>query len=156
MAAHSARSALPETVVDHAALRVNQASIIVVAAVAFALDARWLVALLCVALAVGTAAPPLAPFKSLYTRVLRPRGLLRSDIRPDDPAPHQFAQGMGAGVLALALVAFVAGAGALGWGLVVVVAALAAVNLLAGFCAGCFVYYQLGRRGWLPRSRATS
>ena len=35
----------------------------------------------------------------------------------------------------------------LGWLLVGVVIALAAVNLFLGFCLGCFMYYQLARRG---------
>jgi hypothetical protein len=32
-----------------------------------------------------------------------------------------------------------------GWSLAGVVALLAALNLFLGFCAGCFVYYQLNR-----------
>lgn len=139
----------PGKVVDHAALRVNQGAIVLFAAVAFLLNAPWLVLLLCLALALGTAMPALAPFKAFYARVLRPSGLVRPDRRAGDAAPHQFAQGMGAGVLALAVILFVLGVAALGWIMVVLVAVLAAVNLLVGFCAGCFVYYQLGRLGWL-------
>jgi hypothetical protein len=30
------------------------------------------------------------------------------------------------------------------------VVSLAAVNLFLGFCAGCFMYYQLARRGLRP------
>ncbi len=136
--------------VDHTALRVNQASIVLVAALAFLLNVPLLVALLFLAMAVGTAVPSLAPFKALYARVLRPAGLLRPDPRPDDPAPHQFAQGLGAVVLGIAIVTFLAGATALGWALTGLVALLAAVNLLAGFCLGCYIYYQLARRGLLP------
>ena len=137
-------------IVDHTALRVNQSAIILISAIAFVLNAPWLVALLCLALALGTAVPALAPFKGLYARVLLPAGLVRPDRRLDDPAPHRFAQGMGAGVLALAVVALLLKASSLGWTLVGLVAVLAAVNVLAGFCAGCFIYYQLGRRGLLP------
>ena len=39
--------------------------------------------------------------------------------------------------LALAIVA--------GWALAIVVIVLAAINLIFGFCAGCFVYFQLAR-----------
>lgn len=141
-------------IVDHTALRVNQSAIVLIAAIAFLLNAPWLVALLCLALALGTAMPALAPFKALYARVLLPAGLLRPDRRPDDPASHRFAQGMGAGVLTLAVVALLLKASAFGWLLVGLVALLAAVNLLAGFCAGCFIYYQLGRRGLLPGAHA--
>lgn len=140
----------PDTRVDHTALRVNQACIITIALLAFLFDAPWLAALLCLALVVGTLAPALAPFKSLYLHVLKPAGLLKPDVKRDSPAPHQFAQGMGGGVLALSIIAFALGAAPVGWALVILVAILAAVNLFAGFCAGCFVYYQLGRRGLLP------
>jgi uncharacterized membrane protein len=34
-----------------------------------------------------------------------------------------------------------------GWVLVWIVIALASLNLFVGFCAGCFVYYQLNRLG---------
>ncbi|HMQ34233.1 MAG TPA: DUF4395 family protein [Chloroflexaceae bacterium] len=33
----------------------------------------------------------------------------------------------------------------LGWALALMVVALAAINLIFGFCAGCFVYTQLAR-----------
>ena len=52
---------------------------------------------------------------------------------------------MGAVVLLLAVLALFSGAVAIGWGLAFVVIALAAVNLIFGFCAGCFVYFQLAR-----------
>jgi Domain of unknown function (DUF4395) len=77
--------------------------------------------------------------------VLRPAGLLRPDVHAESAAPHRFAQGMGAGVLLIALAAFALGGPALGWGLSLLVIALAAVNLFFGFCAGCFVYFQLER-----------
>ena len=41
--------------------------------------------------------------------------------------------------------ALFAGYVTLGWGLVWLVAALAALNAFAGFCAGCMVYYWLRR-----------
>ncbi|MDR7512746.1 MAG: DUF4395 family protein, partial [Armatimonadota bacterium] len=67
---------------------------------------------------------------------------------PDDPAPHRFAQGVGAAVLALATVAFAAGSPAAGWTLAALVGALALLNLTRGFCAGCFLYGWLVRLGW--------
>jgi hypothetical protein len=66
-------------------------------------------------------------------------------VHAEDPAPHRFAQGLGAAVLLAATLALFAGAAALGWGLAFVVIGLAAINLLFGFCAGCFVYFQLAR-----------
>ena len=131
--------------VDRTALRVNQAFIIGLLALAFLFDQPWLVAFVFAVMAIGTAFPPAALFQRIYRDVLRPAGLLKPDVQDEDSAPHRFAQGMGAGVLLIATVALFAGALAIGWGLSFVVIALAAVNLFFGFCAGCFVYFQLQR-----------
>jgi hypothetical protein len=96
-------------------------------------------------MAIGTAFPQAALFQRIYRDVLRPAGLLKPDLHDEDAAPHRFAQGMGAAVLLIATIALFAGATVLGWGLSFVVIALAAVNLFFGFCAGCFVYFQLQR-----------
>ena len=127
------------------ALRVNQASIIGFLVLAFLLDQAWLVAFVCAVMAIGTAIPQAALFQRFYRDVLRPAGLLKPDLHDEDAAPHRFAQGMGAAVLLIATIALFAGAQVLGWGLSFVVIALAAVNLFFGFCAGCFVYFQLQR-----------
>ena len=131
--------------VDRTALRVNQAFIIGFLALAFLLDQPWLVVFVCAVMAVGTAFPQAALFQRIYRDVLRPMGLLKPDVQAEDAAPHRFAQGMGAAVLLIATIALLVGAIALGWGLTFVVIALAAVNLFFGFCAGCFVYFQLQR-----------
>jgi hypothetical protein len=96
-------------------------------------------------MALGTAAPALALFQRFYRDVLRPAGLLKPDVQDEEVGPHRFAQGMGASVLVVALLAFVAGAAPVGWALALLVIALAAVNLIFGFCAGCFVFFQLQR-----------
>lgn len=137
--------ARPAPPVDRTALRVNQAAIVTLLLGSFLFDQIWLVATVAVVMALGTLTPRLALFQRLYRDVLRPAGLLKPDLHEEDTAPHRFAQGMGAGVLGLALLAFLAGAAALGWALVLLVVALAAVNLLFGFCAGCFVFFQLQR-----------
>jgi hypothetical protein len=131
--------------VDHTALRVNQAAIIILLSAGFVFDQVWLVAFVCAVMAIGTAYPPAALFQRLYRDVLRPAGLLRPDIRVESATPHRFAQGLGAAVLLAASLALFAGATTLGWGLAFVVIALAAVNLFFGFCAGCFVFFQLQR-----------
>lgn len=130
---------------DRTGLRVNQALIITVLALAFVVDQPWLVVFVFAVMAVGTVFPKAALFQRLYRDVLRPAGLLRPDLNVEDAAPHRFAQGMGAGVLLVASLALFAGAAALGWGLAFVVIVLAAINLIFGFCAGCFVYFQLQR-----------
>jgi hypothetical protein len=70
--------------------------------------------------------------------------------------PHQFAQGVGSVVLLLGALALFAGATTIGWVLVLIVAALAFVNLSIQFCVGCFLYFQLDRIGLLPKSIASS
>ena len=103
---------------------------------------------------IGTIVPQAALFQQFYRQVLRPAGLLRPDLHNEDPAPHRFAQGMGSAFLLAASLAFAVGASGLGWVLAAIVAVLAAANLFFGFCAGCFVYFQLARVG-LIRSSAS-
>lgn len=133
--------------VDYTALKVNQSFIIGLLLLAFLLDQPWLVAFVGLVMLVGTLWPQAGLFKRIYSDFLKPAGLLKADPRPDTPAPHLFAQGVGALVLALAVLAFTAGGIVTGWLLVALVIVLAAVNLFAGFCAGCFIYFQLARRG---------
>ena len=136
--------------VDQTALKVNQACIVILLAWAFLFNWPWLVALVALVMLVGTFAPEAGLFKQFYSRVLRPAGLLKPDIVADAPQPHLFAQGVGGAFLLLASLAFLAGWATVGWVLTGIVIALAAVNLIFGFCAGCFMYYQLGRRGIKP------
>ncbi len=133
--------------VDHTALRFNQAMIIALLLAAFLLNQAWLVAFVAAVMLAGTLWPSAGLFKLAYTRLLRPAGLLRPHVLEDDPAPHLFAQGLGGLFLLGALAAFALGAAFVGWLLAGIVVALAAVNLFLNFCLGCFLYYQLARRG---------
>ncbi len=133
--------------VDQSALRVNQTFIIVLLVTAFVVDSVWLVALVGIVMLLGTAVPSLSLFKSLYQYVLRPAGLVRPDVIDDNPEPHRFAQGFGGVVVMAAVSALFASLTVVGWLLTAVVVILAALNLFLGFCAGCFVYYQLNRLG---------
>ncbi len=136
--------------VDRNALRTNQVAIVVLVSVAFLFDLPWLVLLTGLALVVGALEPRIAPFQLLYHRVLK-GWVVRPDVRLDDPAPHRFAQKLGGTFLLAAAVAVLGGASGVGWVLAWVVVALALVNLLFGFCAGCFLYVQLARLGLLRR-----
>lgn len=133
--------------VDQSALKVNQAFIIGLLILAFVLNSVWLVAFVGAVMLLGTAVSRLSLFKSVYQHVLRPAGVVKPDIVTDNPEPHRFAQGFGGVVVALAVVALLGGATTLGWALAGLVVVLAALNLFLGFCAGCFVYYQLNRLG---------
>lgn len=133
--------------VDQSALRVNQAFIIGLLLLAFVLDNVWLVAFVGAVMLLGTAVPTLSLFKRIYQHALRPAGIVQPDVVADNPEPHRFAQGLGGVVVAASVAALLAGQATPGWILAWVVIVLAALNLFLGFCAGCFVYYQLNRLG---------
>ncbi len=149
-------SAVGETPrVDSHLLKFSQAWTVGLTALAFVLQSRWLVVIAALCLLISAAVPAVGPFRLLYRFIAVPLRLLRPRIVEDDPAPHRFAQAIGAtfliassAVLFLAPSAFVAG-----WTLDLIVFALSLVNFTVGFCAGCFVYYQLGRLGLMPRVR---
>jgi hypothetical protein len=137
--------------VDHSALKVNQTGIVATVLVAFIGSAFYqpallLIPLLAIVLLVGTFAPQLALFKQLYLKVLKPRGIVKPRPVQDRPEPHNFAQGMGGVVLALSSVLLLALPVA-GLALALLVAVLAFVNLAFGYCLGCQIYFQLGKRG---------
>lgn len=137
--------------VDTTALKFNQASIVTLTLLGFLLDQPYLVLLVGLVLALGTVLPQAAFFKQIYLKLLKPSKLLAPNIIDDDPVPHQFAQGVGALFLlasSSALLAF--NSPGLGWTLAWIVIVLAAVNLFFNFCAGCFVYYQLDKVGFIP------
>jgi molybdopterin converting factor small subunit len=129
--------------VDHAALRTNQAMIIGVLLGAFiVMDlARALVSLI---LALGSLTG--RPGFLLY-RILRSARLFKPDVVPDHPEPHRFAQALGSAFLLAGWLALAVGLEAAGWALAWIVIALAALNLFAGLCIGCLVYYWLSRIG---------
>jgi hypothetical protein len=133
--------------VDHSALRTNQAFIIGLLLIAFVLDARWLVAFVSAVMLIGTIFPKVALFKAVYWYFLKPAQIARPDVRRDNPEPHLFAQGVGGTFLLVATAAFLANLPTLGWALSWIVVALAALNLFAGICVGCLMYYWFNRLG---------
>lgn len=133
--------------VDHTALKVNQTLIIALLVMAFLWELPWLVAFVGAVMLIGTLWPGAGLFKLVYTQFLRPAGLLKPEPRLEKAHPHLFAQGLGGLFLMLATLAFVANAVVTGWLLTAIVVFLASINLFVGFCLGCFVYYQLVRRG---------
>jgi hypothetical protein len=138
---------MAERKVDHSALRTNQAFIIGLLVAAFVLDARWLVAFVSAVMLIGTIFPKVALFKAAYWYILKPLKITRPDVRRDNPEPHLFAQGVGGTFLLVATLAFIADATVLGWALAWIVVALAALNLFAGICVGCLMYYWFNRLG---------
>ncbi|HZS76602.1 MAG TPA: DUF4395 domain-containing protein [Ktedonobacteraceae bacterium] len=132
----------------------SQGCTVVLSGLAFVLNQPVIVLIAAVALAISALVPAISPFRLLYKGVVVPLHLLKPRMVEDDPAPHRFAQGVGAVFLiASTLVLFLTKATVAGWVLDLIVFVLAGINLTVGFCAGCFVYYHLGRWGLLPRVR---
>jgi hypothetical protein len=130
--------------VDHSALKANQLFIISLNILAFILDLPVLAAF--VALVMGIGSLLKAPgFGFVYKHVLKPHGWMKPDVLDDNPEPHRFAQFLGFLFMTAGSLALFSGASVLGWSLVWLVAALAALNAFGGFCVGCAVYYWLSR-----------
>ena len=149
-------SAVPSNVprVDTHLAKFSQAGTVLLSALAFLLNQPVIVVIAALILLLSAVAPSISPFRLLYRYVVLPLHLMKPRIVEDDPAPHRFAQGVGATFLiASSLLLYLTNAIALGWALDLIVFALAGINLTIGFCAGCFVYYQLGRVGILPKVR---
>ena len=130
--------------VDHAALRTNQAFIIALNLMAFVFNLPVLAGIVGVLMLAGTLAGK-PGFGFLYKLVLKPLGWVKPDVLEDNPEPHRFAQGFGAVVLLGGVGSLFLGGVVLGWVLVWVVIALAALNLFGGFCVGCAMYYWLNK-----------
>jgi hypothetical protein len=149
-------SAVPSNVprVDTHLAKFSQAGTVLLSALAFLLNQPVIVVIAALILLLSAVAPSISPFRLLYRYVVLPMHLMKPRIVEDDPAPHRFAQGIGAAFLiASSLLLYLTNAITLGWALDLIVFALAGINLTVGFCAGCFVYYQLGRVGILPKVR---
>lgn len=132
----------------------SQGSVVVLTALAFLLNQPIIVLVTAILMAWAAMAPAVSPFRLVYRGIVLPLHLWKPRIVEDDPAPHRFAQGVGAVFLiASAIVLLLLKAPVAGWTLDLIVFVLAGINLTVGFCAGCFVYYHLGRLGLLPRVR---
>lgn len=130
--------------VDHAALKANQLFIISLNILAFILNQPWLAAVVALVMGLGSAFK-VPGFLPIYKNILKPSGLMKPDILDDNPEPHRFSQFLGFIFMTAGSIALFTGAAVLGWSLVWLVAALAALNAFGGFCVGCAVYYWLAR-----------
>lgn len=132
--------------VDQNELRVNSALIIIGLVAAFVIN-RWeLVAFQAGALFLTALHPSLGPYVALYRHILRPAGIVKPDLRFDNPEPHRFATMFGTVVATTAAYLLATGRSVAGWGLVWLLISLATAGL-SGWCAGCFVYYVMNRLG---------
>ena len=130
--------------IDHSAIKVSQVFVISLNILAFALNLPWLAALVAITMLLG-ALTNTPGFGLIYRAALKPLGWVKPDIRQDHPEPHRFSQGLGSIFMLAGSAALFLGAPLLGWALVWLVTGLAALNLFAGFCVGCMLYYWLSR-----------
>ncbi|MCX6121735.1 MAG: DUF4395 domain-containing protein [Ignavibacteriales bacterium] len=134
-------------VLDHSALKFNQISIITLALLGFILNQPILPSFVAAVLIAGSLNSNFALFKLTYKHVIKPLKLLKPNPIEDISTPHEFAQLLGGIVLGIGSLLLYTGSPLLGWIFTWIVIALAAANLIFGFCAGCFVYYQLKKLG---------
>ena len=135
-------------VVDARAPRTNQAVIGILALVAVSVGPWWLLALLAAQLAVGlTFGRRYCVPCLLYFEVIQPRF---GEGPLEDARPPRFANVVGTAFLGVASIAYAAGADTAGAVLGGIVAALALLAAMTGFCAGCTAfrigYVVTGRR----------
>ena len=72
--------------------------------------------------------------------------MIKPELVEETPNPHQFAQAMGGSVLIISgLFILLFKLTFIGWALILLVATLALINLVLGFCAGCFIYFQFSK-----------
>ncbi len=136
-------------VIDQRAPRVNQTVVGTVALLAFVTGWWPLLTLLCAQLAIGlTFGRRYCLPCLLYFEVIQPRF---GEGPLEDSRPPRFANVVGAVFLGAATVAHVTGLSAVGWGLGLIVAALALLAATTGFCVGCEMYRIAARfRGIRP------
>lgn len=132
-------------IIDLNALKFNQLSIVALVLSGFIFDSFYLPAFVAVIMIVGSLFPNAALFKRVYKHLIVPLGLMKPEKVEDLSAPHNFAQLLGGIVLATSSVFLFTHSIFLGWVLSWVVIILALANLIFGFCAGCFIYYQMGK-----------
>lgn len=135
--------------IDQGAPRTNQAVVAIVVLLAFALDQAWWLPVLTGILYFGVlfGRRYVLPYH-LYFRVIQPR--LGKVWMEDERAPR-FAQAMGATGLLIGFLCIQADAVAIGWGLVLLLAAAALMSTFSGICLGCLTYRMIAKfRGTKP------
>src|SRR5690606_31723296 len=121
---------------------------------AFVLNSWVLVAVVAISQFLGAVDVPFAPYRLVYTKLVKPSGIVKPNVIEDNPEPHRFAMLVGSVFNAIAAIALLVGAPALAWVLVRVVLAPANLNFWVDVCVGCLMYYQFTRFGVRGSTRA--
>ncbi|MDH5426400.1 MAG: DUF4395 domain-containing protein [Gammaproteobacteria bacterium] len=132
--------------VDHAEIKMGQVLTIIISTIALLLQDPLPLMLLGVVFLLSGTVRVLSPFSMFYRWLIQPVGIMTSDYRLDNIQPHKFGQLVGALTIAISLMFMQLGYPMTGWGIVVVLIILTVISY-AGWCIGCFMYYQLNRIG---------
>jgi hypothetical protein len=136
-------------VVDARAPRFNQGAVALLSALALVTGEWWIAGVMGLQLAVGLVFGRRYCLPCVfYFEVVQPRV---GEGPVEDARPPRFANVLGATFLLGASAAHLAGLQAVGWTLIAMVAGLATLAVLTGFCMGCSMYRVLSRlRGIRP------
>jgi hypothetical protein len=132
---------------DQNGLKTGQALTIVLLIAGFVFNSWTLVLLVGLSQLLSALDVPFAPYRLIYQLIVKPSGLVKPNIQPDNPEPHRFALLLGALFNGAGTIALLSGAVVIGWTLVAIVVVLANLNFWLNFCLGCWMYYQLNRLG---------
>ena len=132
--------------VDQSLVKFSQACTIALLTLGFIVDSWLPVALAAICQFLGATGSPFAPYRFLYEHVARASGIVKPNVKPDNPQPHHFASFVGGTFDLIGLLLLLAGS-SLGWLFVGIVFVLANLNLWVSFCAGCMMYYVFNRLG---------
>lgn len=132
---------------DQNGLKTGQALTIVLLVAGYIFNSWLLVAFVGLCQLLGALNFPFAPFRLIYQYIIKPTGLVKPRIEPDNPEPHRFSMMIGAIFNGSATLALLLNFAFVGWLLVGIVVVLANVNFWLNFCVGCWFYYRLNRLG---------
>ena len=138
--------------VNEVSARLVAGGVVIMSAVAIALDQPWLI----VVIAYGFVArvltgPTLSPLGQLVTRVITP--LLGVAAKPVPGPPKRFAQGIGAAMsVTAAVLAFGFHLPVAAYAVLGVLAAAAALEAVFAGCLGCAIFARLMRLGVIPEA----
>jgi Domain of unknown function (DUF4395) len=132
--------------VDHAEIKMGQILTVAISGAALLLQDPIPLGVLGVIFLLSGTLRSLSPFSILYRWVINPAGIMQSDYRLDNIQPHKFGQLVGALTVLLALGLMQFGYLLAGWSVVALLLMLTVISY-AGWCIGCFMYYQLSRLG---------
>ncbi len=132
--------------VDHAEIKMGQVLTIIISGIALALQNIIPLIILAGIFLLSETVRSISPFSLLYRWIIKPLGIIKSDYRLDNIQPHKFGQLVGVITVVLALALMQFGYTTAGWIIVGVLIALTATSY-AGWCVGCYMYYQINRLG---------